>query len=520
MSFIYLKRLAVYTDRSCPNLVREPPKNLLFSSAPASAPATITTFVNVEEPAPIVNQHAISLPSTSNSSCADTSSLEAPSSSLTAASATFPPTPPVHRQSDDDDNESYFAMSLVHSPSESMDSNRPMSLSHFVSKTLGDSLRVEAESEKKTKNGAPLPFDGTLVEPIDIVVFPVELPSFASRTRLPPSSGSERGSTGQDHQSVRTTGSITSSLAAHSIASLRSPGEDHSDDSEFESDEDDVPLGTLPGALTMQKSLRIKARSAPKRRGFKKSDPFEFDPPAHVGPSNSILNSDAAVGPVHPNAPLQGHSLLPHTDDAVVRRSASGPKSSSLPLDPLIANSTLAFDTSPVAARRPSASTSTRAQMMDILPLAAMMKTKPSLTINATASSSTATRDPARSPKSPTFLGFSKIRLPTTSQEPIPQVASPTSTQQSPRTSPPTVSRTPSVSAAVPPARSAQVLPTVERRIFVGDHTRHILVAVSATTKCGEVVEGAKARGALNFGTAAEGGFALWEICRSLGVGK
>ena len=39
------------------------------------------------------------------------------------------------------------------------------------------------------------------------------------------------------------------------------------------------------------------------------------------------------------------------------------------------------------------------------------------------------------------------------------------------------------------------------------------------TTHCLEIIEEAKTRGVLEVGNESEGGFALWEICRGLGLG-
>lgn len=60
----------------------------------------------------------------------------------------------------------------------------------------------------------------------------------------------------------------------------------------------------------------------------------------------------------------------------------------------------------------------------------------------------------------------------------------------------------------------------VEHRIFIGDHTKRIVCGVSGATTAGEVVAYAKGKGALNEGSDAEGGWTLWEICRTLGVGE
>lgn len=67
---------------------------------------------------------------------------------------------------------------------------------------------------------------------------------------------------------------------------------------------------------------------------------------------------------------------------------------------------------------------------------------------------------------------------------------------------------------------NVHTLAIAEHRIFVVDHTNHFIVKVSATTRCGEILLGARSRGLLSSGTEAEGGFALWEICRGLGVGQ
>ncbi|KAM0749434.1 hypothetical protein T439DRAFT_290783 [Meredithblackwellia eburnea MCA 4105] len=85
-----------------------------------------------------------------------------------------------------------------------------------------------------------------------------------------------------------------------------------------------------------------------------------------------------------------------------------------------------------------------------------------------------------------------------------------------PRPPPPTVTVSPS-----PPLRPSplpSVAKTSEHRIFIVNHTSHILVTVTPTTKCGEIVSGAKTQGALIAGKDEDGGWALFEICRSLGL--
>lgn len=392
---------------------------------------------------------------------------------------------------------------------------------------------------------------------------------------------------------------------------------DDGDEDEDEDDEDDKPLGAIPGALSAQKSIRQESRRARKtqqseRKAKEESsgqargrrrDPFEFDP----------AGSSAAIG----------HSLLPQTDDAVRRRSESVPRSPSMPLDPVVAESTLTMD-SPEMQRRmpqpfPPPPQVLRAVTMPLPPSASSSREnvprRPSLGINVAASrlvsgGSLSPHGDQQSPRSPGGLPSPRVSSRQSSNAVTgtdtlsPSSASPSSRPSLPASSAPP-SRRPSqirgesassaasmqrhwsdsggpvagpsarsrsntlassssgqqhqltpaaaLAAAVqqrsssgnsngngthalsnktsrsslrslPAGSSPKVppppIPTTETRIFIEDHTKRIKVPVSAITTCAEVVALAKKAGVLAFGTDAEGGFALWECCRVIGVGE
>lgn len=310
--------------------------------------------------------------------------------------------------------------------------------------------------------------------------------------------------------------------------------EEEESGSEHDDDEDDKPLGVIPGALKMQKSLRQESRKAKKgpSSSSKQVDPFALDDLLKRNPSTSARTPSPGEA--------VGHSLLPQTDDAVERRSAALTRSPSSPLDPLVANSSLTIDSPelakkplrPVAATRsatlPLASTSSSREPSPRRPSLGVQTSSPSLSPSLPASSSLAPPRPTgRLPPTPTASAPPSRRPSQSHDHAIAQMqrqrSNTSSSSGHPRTTTTDMQRTLSKSStsASPrlPSPASPALATVEHRIFIGDHTKRIVFPVTSLTQAVEVVAFAKAKGALEEGDEKDGGWCLWEICRTLGVG-
>ena len=353
-------------------------------------------------------------------------------------------------------------------------------------------------------------------------------------------------------------------------------------DDEADSEEDDVPLGTLPGALSMQKSLRLKNSSRSTSRNqanaSKKSslssnsvtistvrhsaprrNPFEFDPTASVDTPAVI---DAKLGESKRESPSLdvaqapvGHSMLPQTDESVVRRQGVV-KSPSLPLDQVISDSVLTLDHPPPSQATPSsvivASTAPTARPPPHL----IRQKSPPAPIDTAASNyarstveSTPTlaamyglnRQPSGSSR-PALLTrnshdshsqqySSRSRAGTLSSagtSSVPNSRRPSSAKEQPTPTnsisshshsvPPQPQPSPNSStiAITPPLPTQPILS--KHRVYIVDHTRSFVVSATALTRCGDIVAEARAQGSLAGNDKEAGGYALWEIWRTLGV--
>ncbi|KAK4698636.1 hypothetical protein P7C70_g7637, partial [Phenoliferia sp. Uapishka_3] len=345
------------------------------------------------------------------------------------------------------------------------------------------------------------------------------LPSPATSPLVPSQPENE---TEYDAESLRSAGTQASQAGLEEES-------DSDEDMGLEVADDDVPLGTMPGALKMQKSLRLTARkpktaaqaeasaTRAQRRLPKKDLTIVVKPdplPPIIASALSPTPPTSRLPPAHnvptrANTMLAGHSLLPHTDAAVIRRGATDFQCPSPPLTPIVAQSSLTMD----APTRPKP---TKSSTLDVLP--SFTRKRPPLVVNTTTGrrASHDSSPPPRSPLSPTQAATprplhcphplsSSQRVPVPAVQPTAPVMERNATSQTSATS----------SKASPP-RGANT----EHRVFINNHTTHIMVTVSSTTRCGEVVAGAKARGALVGGTDAEGGWALFEICRNMGLGR
>ncbi len=293
--------------------------------------------------------------------------------------------------------------------------------------------------------------------------------------------------------------SMASTLPADTTVSTTN--DDDEDESESSSSsEDDTPLGAVPGALKAQKSLRV-TRYREKRHELKKAATMKKSP---SGPFDLDLNL----------APEGKQTGLTPAAELAARTRMVAAKSPSLPLERVVEQSEAG---SPERMRR-SNTVAGKAQAEG----PKVQRVRPQLTVAVDAAKAVdvGLNAPRHSPK----------------LVPMPSRPAPTrsATLPSPRltTSPaqnaisPAMSRNTSASSATAPSPNLLTVPNarsprpsgVEHRIFIDSHLKHITVSVSPTTLVREVVDGARAQGQLTSGTDAQGGFALWEICRSLGV--
>ncbi|BGP12868.1 hypothetical protein JCM10213_009304 [Rhodosporidiobolus nylandii] len=463
--------------------------------------------------------------------------------------------------------------------------------------------------------------DKQVFRPQEVVAFPVRVPA----TSLPPTANGTPGDSDGESSGTDDYGEGTGS-----------------------SDEDDKPLGVVvPGALTAQKSLRMSAakqrrseRTAQEKKdkemrelaqrtsnlmraGTKKEDPFELEQTAAMvaTPAMSVDGhgdsfaappsrlSRPALSPIHsvgthPSCStitsLQsgGHdSLLPQTDAHIERRAGAGAtgmkRSPSMPLDPMIAESSLTMD-SPVLRQEPlprSPAAAAAAASAPVRPSMPMQQSssrsgggRPRATSRAAlAASPPQISPPGEAPPIPTMRP--PPAPPSAAQPPLgrrpslhPEDSHPSITRRpslhpqqssrstsSPASSPsstPQLGRRPSLhpdpqgaamtrqfssSSGKSSANSSDgqglgmnlvrrptlgargrsgtvsSAPAVEHKVFLdAAYSQSLTVQVSERTLAGEVVAFAKGKGALgkpsNPKEALEGGWALWEVWRSIGL--
>ncbi|GAA6022638.1 hypothetical protein JCM11491_001146 [Sporobolomyces phaffii] len=406
------------------------------------------------------------------------------------------------------------------------------------------------------KATSPLDFDDLVIVPQQITVFPV---------RLPPASAGALNAARKEEEEGGT-------------------GDGGEDDYGGESDSDeDKPLGvSVPGALVAQKSLRksiSKKSSSKKPKSRPTEDPFEFEQAAALlrtptmsgsdAPSTSTLTavptrsrSNTRTGePFFPVKSSQGHdSFLPQTDASIERKASSNGlrRSPSMPLDPMIAESALTFD-SPVLTHEPlpiqptnlPSRTDSRGRTQPRSPadsaspvLAPPPRSRPppvpappsrKLSTPGDASSAPATGNPLHRRPS-LHPDVAHIQAAAASASPgMSRQSSNTSTKSSSATSfsapapsdsaypqtrpsPGARSRSGTISAATSHA-SGGGGPTVEHRVYLGrPPAKHLTIKVTDRTVAGEVVAYAKAKGALEGGNDSDGGWALWEVWQSMGL--
>lgn len=283
-------------------------------------------------------------------------------------------------------------------------------------------------------------------------------------------------------------------------------------DEESDGEDDDLPLGAMEGALSAQQTLRQASQKARRAKQL----------------------AAASVVPSTPSVPREilGHSFLPQTDEAVVRRSGSpgnvsGPPS---PLDPAIARSVLMLETTPAAGRprtdsgalssgrsvsspiESSASSSGRRSALSPESIVGGSR-RPSLA----AETPIRERRPSTVSTTPTEEIQDSLASPSLRTSPANLSVTPSSLVRQPSTATSTPSRTSPTNLTRPISRTGEVESHV---IFLGDLTRQFVVKVLPTTRCGEVVAAAKGNDLLvGIGMESEGNFALWEVCTGLGLG-
>ncbi|GAA5964413.1 hypothetical protein JCM21900_006421 [Sporobolomyces salmonicolor] len=302
-------------------------------------------------------------------------------------------------------------------------------------------------------------------------------------------------------------------------------------------------------AMVATPPMSAEGESAPPRPS--KYSRLEFLPPFPT--SSAVLET--------PYSQSTGHdSLLPQTDASIERKALSNglKRSPSMPLDPMIANSALTLD-SPLLSQE---LLHTQRPQKDVAPSRSksLPTKKPNLHVNTGPLSPLPLTDAPRSPApvvpAPTRPSVRPPPLPSpsslsSSANPQAVLSRRPSAAAEPPSTLPSLSRRPSLHpdvAHLQPsssgmqrhvsnsstksnasqlhrqpttsrARAATVsLPTTEHRVFVGDGSTPIKVNVSERTLAGEVVAYAKGKGVLKSGNESEGGWALWEVWRGMGL--
>jgi len=390
------------------------------------------------------------------------------------------------------------------------------------------------------KTTSPFGLDELVVVPQQITVFPVRLPPVTAR--------------------------------ALAEADAEQDDEDCQDDYGGTSEsEEDKPLGVVvPGALTAQKSLRKTISRKKNPRNRPKEDPFEFEQAAAMAqtPSTSIKPHRIPVT-TSSTAPFaeqstqfggslasviktsQGHdSFLPQTDASIERKASSNGlrRSPSTPLNHMIANSALTLE-SPVLTQEPLPIQQTILPSATVFPSRSMSSNSYDRAVSSTAPlRSPPLNAPPRSrpppiPSSSLDVTSEVLYAPSLNRRPSlhPDVAlaqaphgmqrqASGSSSQSSSTS--LTSPLPSPSLSQPPrppvggrSRSGTLANNagmaIEHRIYLGKVTaKHLVVKITDRTVAGEVLLYAKGRGALEGGNESEGGWALWEVWTSMGLGE
>ncbi|SCZ90547.1 BZ3500_MvSof-1268-A1-R1_Chr1-3g02056 [Microbotryum saponariae] len=289
-----------------------------------------------------------------------------------------------------------------------------------------------------------------------------------------------------------------------------------------DSDEDDQPLGNLPGALSAQKSLQASVRG---------DDPQPLE--ENSARTSPTLPQDDVVA-----TETIGHSLLPQTDEAVERRNSAGiVRPCSTPLDPLVADSSLEFDspTSPTVALDeeglvlPVESNSSALAPSDHVRPALSIDTEQGVSSNlAVVGSQARARSPsvsrAETATPPLIRRGSDVSSRASSSPSSSSILRPTARlADSERKIAPSSPLSRSVNAASGSTTVVRAGPSAgpvkEHRIYIRDDTQmHIIVQCGPMTACGEIVETARCQGLLASGSDMEGGFSLWEVCKQLGL--
>lgn len=282
---------------------------------------------------------------------------------------------------------------------------------------------------------------------------------------------------------------------------------------ESDGEDDDLPLGSMEGALGAQQTLRQASQKARRAKQL----------------------AAASVVPSTPSVPREilGHSFLPQTDEAVVRRSGSpgnvsGPPS---PLDPAIARSVLMLETTPAAGRPRTDSGALSSGRSSSSPIESSASSSgrrsalsPESIVGGSRRPSLAAETPIRERRpstvstTPTEEIQDSLASPSLRTSPANLSVTPSSLVRQPSTTTSTPSRTSPTTLIRPSSRTGGEVES--HVIFLGDLTRQFVVKVLPTTRCGEVVAAAKGNDLLvGIGMESEGNFALWEVCTGLGLG-
>lgn len=293
---------------------------------------------------------------------------------------------------------------------------------------------------------------------------------------------------------------------------------------------DDVPLGTLPGALKMQASL-VQSQSTTTAEGKMKS--------SHAAriPTTTSASRLPIITPIP--IPIPSSSLLSPsiaTTSAPGVRNGKSLRPQQPPTDILLASSTQPLRLSPSlnnlnSATPPIATTDTtrRTSMSARIP---PPRLPPSLNLKLLASPLPPSPAASTSPRSPTEMSTKTTK--SSSYHPGSSLGSPTFsnasesnrsskfTSRAPSSAGGRSSHNPSSSNRLPPtvpASSYANLSLVSHRVFIRDQSQHTNIIANTLTTCGEIVAEARGRGLLVAGNeATEGGYALWEVWNDMGT--
>ncbi|GAA5885539.1 hypothetical protein JCM16303_002249 [Sporobolomyces ruberrimus] len=417
-------------------------------------------------------------------------------------------------------------------PSRSSSSNN-VSRSHQSKQARGDDSPMASPLGDRTnwsrptspalldalKSTSPNQMDDLVFVPQQVMVFPV---------RLPPASAG--------------------AVAAATAFGLEGEGEDEDDYGDESDSDEDKPLGIVPGALTAQKSLRKCISKKKKKKP--KSNPFEFEQAAALLPpaTRSDYPRHSLTGSADEVKNSQGHdSFLPQTDASIERKASSNGlrRSPSTPLDPMIAQSALTLD-SPIftheplpmldrhdslhgpTAPLPRKNVSPRTNQPSPTPVPSVLA--PAQAAPPRSRPPPVPQPPSRRPSQGEPQGVHLLaRRPSLHPDVAQLQSSPSMQRQASSSSSRSTTNQDSANPSNRPglgqrSRSGTLpgggVPPIDRRVYLGrPGAKHLTIKVTDRTLAGEIVAYARGRGALDQGNENEGGWALWEVWPSMGLG-